>query len=156
VSDKVNNVLFVCSGNSGRSIMAESILGRLGNGLVRAYSVGSHPTGRVNSLALEELARRGYRTDGLTSKSWDEFQLVTSPPLDFVITVCGLVLRENPPRWPGNPKTMFWDFPAPGAVQGSDAQVRQAFCDVCTQIEESIKRFLCELQPLQEDSCVLH
>ncbi|MFL6672305.1 MAG: arsenate reductase ArsC [Massilia sp.] len=142
MNEKVRNVLFVCSGNSGRSIMAESILGQLGQGQFRAFSAGSHPTGRVNPLAIEQLALRGYPTRDLASKSWQRFLAPESLGMDFVITVCALAAREEQPCWPGNPETLFWRFRAPGAVQGSDQVVRQAFSDVCDVIEESIKLFV--------------
>lgn len=142
MNQKVRNVLFVCSGNSGRSVMAESILGRLGQGQFHAFSAGSHPTGRVNPLAIEQLARRAYPTRDLASKSTMLFLGPGAPKMDFVITVCALAAREIQPCWPGNPETLFWRFEAPGAVQGSDVVVRQAFSDVCDVIEESVKLFV--------------
>lgn len=138
----VKNVLFVCSGNSGRSIMAESILRKVGNHDFRAFSAGSHPTGIVNPLAIEELTRRRYPVDGLASKSWQAYLLPEAPEMDFVISVCALAARENQPSWPGAPRTLFWEFRSPGSEQGNDAAVRKAFSDVCGDIEQSVSRFV--------------
>lgn len=142
VSQKVYNVLFVCSGNSGRSIMAESIMSKLGEGRFNAFSAGSHPTWRVNPLALEELRRRGYQTTALASKSWNEFSRFDSPALDFVIGVCDNAAAEPQPYWPGHPVSIYWKFPSPGGVQGTDEEVRAVFNSVCQQIEESIMKFV--------------
>lgn len=136
------NVLFLSSGNSTRSIMAEAILKRLGGDRFCAFSAGSHPTGRVNPLALEQLHQRGYATDGLFSKSWSEFTSATAPPLGLLIGVCGKVVSERHPAWPGSPQQAYWNLPSPGTVQGSDAQVRAVFASVCTQIEEAIRALI--------------
>ena len=122
--------------------MAESILKQLGQGRFRAFSAGSHPTGRVNALAMEQLAMRGYPTHGLASKSWDAFLVPGSPVMDFVITVCAHAGREKQPLWPGNPQLLFWTFPDPGAVQGTDLAIRQSFSEVCDGIEQTLKQFL--------------
>ncbi|MES2898506.1 MAG: arsenate reductase ArsC [Pseudomonadota bacterium] len=139
---KLYNVLFVCSGNSGRSIMAESVLSRLGHGKFAAYSAGSHPISRINPLALEQLALTGFPTEGFRSKSWLEFTQASSPPLDFVITVCDLAGAQSQPNWPGNPICLAWHFIAPGAMQGTDLQVRQAFADVLKEIRSAVDQFV--------------
>jgi arsenate reductase len=138
---QVKNVLFVCSGNAGRSIMAESILSKLGQGRFQAFSAGSHPTGRVNALAIEQLALRGYPVAELRSKSWRQF-IDLGMPLDFVISVCDISAGQAQPEWPGNPILVHWNFRAPGAVEGSDQAIRQAFSTVCDQIENALKDFI--------------
>lgn len=138
----IYKVLFICSGNSGRSVMAEAMLAQLGGAQFEVHSAGTHPTGRVNPLALEELSRRGYSTADLGSKSWNDFARPGSPALDLVVTVCELAARETPPVWPGNPVTVLWRFPAPGAVQGSIGEVRAVFSSVCQQVEEAVKQLL--------------
>ncbi|HEY0488431.1 MAG TPA: arsenate reductase ArsC [Telluria sp.] len=138
----MKNVLFVCSGNSGRSIMAEAVLRKIGDHHFRAFSAGSHPTGMVNPLAIEELTRRGYPVDGLASKSWKRYLTPDALKMDFVISVCALAARENQPLWPGDPHTLFWTFRSPGSEQGNDAAVRKAFADVCSDIEQSVRRFV--------------
>lgn len=118
--------------------MAEAILRRVGGERFRAYSAGSHPTGRVNPLALEQLRMRGYPTDGLTSKSWADFASVDAPRLGLLIGVCGKVVNERHPAWPGQPLELYWNLPSPGTVQGSDAQVRAVFASVCAQLEAAM------------------
>jgi arsenate reductase (thioredoxin) len=142
VIQKVNHVLFVCSGNSSRSIMAESILRQLGSGRFNAYSAGTHPTGRVNPLSLEELRRRGYPTKALASKSWNHFSALDAVPLDVVITVCEKAATERHPSWPGSPINVCWKFQSPGSVQGTDKEVRAVFASVCQQIETALHAFL--------------
>lgn len=119
--------------------MAEAILNRLGGARFRAFSAGSHPTGMVNPLALEQLHQRGYALDGLASKSWSEFSGPGAPPLDLLIGVCGKVVGERRPAWPGSPLQAYWDLPSPGTVQGSDAQVRAVFASVCVQLEAAMR-----------------
>jgi arsenate reductase len=142
VNSKSINVLFVCSGNSGRSIMAEAILNSLGKGTFNAFSAGSHPTGRVNPFTVQELHRRGYSTVGLSSKSWTNFAAPESPRLDFVITVCANAAAELPPEWPGSPRKLKWIFRSPGEVAGELKDVRSAFEAVCGEIEIAIKEFI--------------
>jgi arsenate reductase len=121
------NVLFLCTGNSARSILAEQILNHRGRGRFRAFSAGSHPTGRVNPFAIDTLQRAKIPTDGLRSKPWDEFAVPGAVPLDFIFTVCDSAAGEVCPIWPGRPLTAHWGVPDPAAVQGSDDDKRKAF-----------------------------
>ncbi len=121
------NVLSLCTGNSARSILAEAYLNNAGHGKFRAYSAGSHPAGRVNPFALELLGKHRIDTEGLRSKSWDEFAAPGAPQLDFVFTVCDNAAGETCPFWPGQPVTAHWGVEDPAAVQGSDEQKRKAF-----------------------------
>lgn len=121
------NVLFLCTGNSARSIMAEAILNQIGGGRFRGHSAGSHPAGQVNPHALELLERNHYRTDGLRSKSWNEFALPDAPPMNFVFTVCDKAAGETCPFWPGQPMTAHWGVPDPAEVCGSEELIQRAF-----------------------------
>jgi len=123
----VYNVLFLCTGNSARSIMAEALLNHMGRGRFRAYSAGSHPTGRVNPFALAALERNHLPTEGARSKSWDEFAIAGAPPLHFVFTVCDRAAQEMCPIWPGQPMTAHWGVADPAAVEGTDQEKERAF-----------------------------
>ena len=138
---RVYNVLFLCTANSARSILAEQLLNAAGRGRFRAFSAGSHPGGRVNPLALEYLQAQGLPTAGLRSKSWDEFAQPGAPPLDFVFTVCDNAANEVCPIWPGQPVTAHWGLPDPAAVQGSDADKQKAFRDTFVALDRRIGLF---------------
>jgi len=139
---KTYNALFVCTGNSARSIMAECILQRLGQGRFKAYSAGSHPSGAVNVYAIELLKRLHYPTAGLRSKDWQEFAGPGAPPLDFVFTVCDQAAGEACPHWPGQPMTAHWGMPDPAAFVGSEAEKRALFADVYGRLYNRIAIFV--------------
>ena len=136
------NVLFLCTGNSSRSIMAEAILSDRGKLNITAYSAGSHPVGSVNPYALKQLERAGLASSGLRSKSWDEFAQAGAPPMDFVFTVCDNAAREICPVWPGQPITAHWGMPDPGATLGDAAKVERAFRDAFVALDRRIGLFL--------------
>ena len=136
------NVLFLCTGNSARSIMAEAILNQKGMPRFRAYSAGSHPTGQVRPEALRQLETAHLPTAGLRSKSWDEFAKPGAPRLDFVFTVCDNAAQEVCPVWPGQPMTAHWGVPDPAAVQGTAEQVQQAFREAFFLLDRRISLFL--------------
>lgn len=142
MSDKVYNVLFLCTGNSARSILAEAILNREGQGRFRAYSAGSFPKGRVHPCSIDVLNNLGYDTGGLRSKSWDEFAGAAAPQLDFVFTVCDNAAGEVCPIWPGHPMTAHWGIPDPAAVDGSAAEQHAAFFDAYRMLKNRIGLFL--------------
>ena len=137
------NVLFLCTGNSARSIMAEAILNAKRNPAFTAYSAGSHPSGTVRPEALRQLETAHISTTGLRSKAWDEFSLPGSPKLDFVFTVCDNAGKEVCPVWPGQPVTAHWGVPDPAAVQGTPEEVKRAFRDAFFILERRIGLFLC-------------
>ena len=136
------NVLFLCTGNSARSILAESIMNKLGKGRFRGFSAGSHPSGRVNPLALDLLKQLDFPTEGLRSKSWDEFAGMDGIYFDFVITVCDNAAGEACPVWPGHPVTAHWGIPDPAAVEGTAMQKKSAFSQAYKAMERRIKLFL--------------
>jgi len=136
------HVLFLCTGNSARSIIAESILRQAGAGRFVAYSAGSHPTGSVNPHALSYLQANRMPVDGLRSKSWDEFARAGATPLDFVFTVCDNAAGEVCPVWPGQPMTAHWGVPDPAAATGGDAEVRKAFADTGSILLRRIRLFV--------------
>ena len=141
MSDRPYNVLFLCTGNSARSILAESILNHRARGRFRAFSAGSHPKGAVHPLALALLERMGMSTEGLRSKAWDEFALTGAPLLDFVFTVCDNAAGEVCPVWPGQPMTAHWGQPDPAAVAGSDLENLNAFREAFRILERRIELF---------------
>lgn len=142
MAEPVYNVLFLCTGNSARSILAESLLNQLGKGRFRAYSAGSHPAGRVNPFALELLEKNHFPTSELRSKLWDEFAQPGSPQLDFVITVCDKAAGEVCPVWPGQPLSAHWGIPDPVLVEGSGEIKRHAFVDAMNQMQRRVSMFV--------------
>lgn len=140
--DRPYNVLFLCTGNSARSILSEAILNHLGGGRFRAFSAGSHPTGRVSPYALDLLTRLKLPTEGLRSKSWDEFAAPGAPPLDFVFTVCDNAAGEVCPYWPGQPMTAHWGIPDPAAVEGPEQAKVDAFRKAFRVMERRIGIFI--------------
>lgn len=136
------NVLFLCTGNSARSILAEACLNARGRGGFTGYSAGSHPTGKVNPFALEILARNRIDTSNLRSKSWDEFARPGAPRLDFVFTVCDNAAGEVCPIWPGQPMTAHWGVADPAAAEGTEGQKRKAFLRAFTELSTRINLFL--------------
>lgn len=143
MSPRVFNVLFLCTGNSARSILAEVAMNNLaiGRGTFRGHSAGSHPKGEVNPYTLELLRRSNISTEGLRSKSWDEFARPDAPRLDFVFTVCDQAAGEQCPYWPGQPMTAHWGMPDPAAVEGSHEQKLQAFADTFRVLRRRIELF---------------
>jgi arsenate reductase len=136
------NVLFLCTGNSARSILAEALLNHKGKPNFHAFSAGSHPTGRVNPLALKQLEVAGLSADGLRSKSWDEFAKPGAPQMNFVFTVCDNAAAEICPVWPGQPVTAHWGVPDPAAVVGTIDQMERAFRDAFVTLDRRIALFL--------------
>lgn len=147
MSEKLHNVLFVCTGNSARSIMAEGILNKLGAGRFKAWSAGSHPKGAVHPLAVEVLERLGMSQSDFRSKSWDEFTQPGAPELNFVFTVCDNAAGEVCPVWPGQPVTAHWGIYDPVAVDGSPERQRQAFNDVAQVLKRRIELMLALPEP---------
>ena len=141
MADRPYNVLFLCTGNSARSVLAEAILNHRGGGRFRGYSAGSHPVGRVNPFAIDLLRQANIATEGLRSKSWDEFAAPGAAPLDFVFTVCDNAAGEVCPMWPGQPMTAHWGLPDPAAVPGTDADKARAFRDTYVMLDRRISLF---------------
>ena len=139
MTGKVYNVLFICTGNSARSILAEGLLNELGRGRFKAYSAGSHPMGAVHPLALKELQNLRIPTDGFRSKAWEEFAAPDAPQMDFVFTVCDQAAGEVCPVWPGQPTTAHWGMPDPAAVEGSDDAKAKAFKDAAITMKRRLE-----------------
>lgn len=142
MTDRTYNVLFLCTGNSARSIIAECVLNRLGHPRFKAYSAGSFPKGEVNPYALQRLTVEGYEVSALRSKSWDEFTGTDAPEFDFVFTLCDSAAAETCPVWPGQPVTAHWGLPDPTAVQGREAVKHAAFADTLRMVSNRIRLFL--------------
>jgi len=142
MADKIYNTLFICTGNSARSIMAEVTLNHLGKDRFRAYSAGSHPRGEVHPLTLQVLGDKGYAIVGLRSKSWEEFARPGAPKMDFIFTVCDRAAGEVCPTWPGQPITAHWGFADPAAVEGDPAKKLKAFTNAQVLIANRIRTFL--------------
>jgi arsenate reductase len=142
MDNKIYNVLFICTGNSARSLMAEAIMNDLGKGHFRAYSAGSHPRGVVHPMTLEVLNHQGYDVGGLRSKSWTEFATSDAPAMDFIFTVCDQAAGEVCPAWPGQPVTAHWGFADPAAARGDQEQQLRAFTLAEFQITNRIRLFL--------------
>ena len=140
--DKIYNVLFLCTGNSARSILAEAILNRDGKGRFRVFSAGSQPKGEVNPYAMTLLRKSGYDTSAMRSKSWSEFAQPGAPKLDFVFTVCDNAAGEACPFWPGQPMTAHWGIPDPAAATGTEAEIGVAFNDAYRMLTRRIELFL--------------
>lgn len=142
MTDKIYKTLFICTGNSARSIMAEVILNHLGKDRFRAYSAGSHPRGEVHPLTLQVLTDKGYAIGGLRSKSWEEFARPDAPQMDFIFTVCDHAAGEVCPTWPGQPITAHWGFADPAAVVGDPAKQFKTFTNTQFQMANRIRTFL--------------
>ena len=142
MTERVRNVLFLCTGNSARSILGEALLNHRGQGRFRAFSAGSKPAGRVNPFALELLEANGIATAGLRSKSWAEFEDSPAIPLDIVVTVCDSAAKESCPIWPGQPINVHWGLPDPAAVEGSDEDKRRAFRDAYGKMQQRISKLM--------------
>jgi protein-tyrosine-phosphatase len=142
VPKKVLNVLFICTGNSARSIMAEAVLNRAGQGNFRAFSAGSQPKGQIHPYALDLLRRYHYDVSALHSKSWKEFAGPDAPKLDFAFTLCDTAAAETCPVWPGQPMTAHWGLPDPAAATGTEAEVRFAFADTMRMLTNRINIFV--------------
>lgn len=142
MANRIYNVLFLCTGNSARSILAESILNKDGAGRFRAFSAGSYPKGAVHPLALKVLAALDYPHDGFRSKSWDEFAVDGAPVMDFIFTVCDNAAGEACPVWPGHPMTAHWGIEDPAAVDGSDIEKERAFSDAARYMKSRVSAFI--------------
>lgn len=141
MADRTYNVLFLCSGNSARSILAEAILAQKGKGKFEAFSAGSHPKGKIHPYAIDLLKKLNFRTDNLRSKSWDEFAAENAPKMDFVFTVCDNAANEICPIWPGQPMTVHWGVADPAAAEGTEAERRLAFAEAYRMLRNRISAF---------------
>lgn len=142
MTDKVYNVLFLCTGNSARSIMAEALVTTMGKGRFRGFSAGSHPSGKVNPFAIEQIRSTNYAVDNLRSKSWDVFAAPNAPYMDFIITVCDNAAGETCPYWPGHPLSAHWGFEDPAAAEGTNEEKRAVFHKVFHQIMARVNTFV--------------
>lgn len=142
MTEKTYNVLFLCTGNSARSIMAEALVTTMSKGRFKGFSAGSKPGGKVNPFAIEQVKKTGYPVDNLRSKNWDEFAAPQAPHMDFIITVCDNAAGEACPIWPGHPATAHWGFEDPAAVEGSDEEKRAAFEKIFNQITTRMHAFV--------------
>ncbi len=140
--NRIFNVLFLCTGNSARSIIAEALLNRLGQGRFQGYSAGSHPRGEVQPMALDILRRSNHKVSELRSKDWQEFASPDAPKLDFVFTLCDQAAAESCPVWPGQPMSAHWGLPDPAAATGSDALIRLAYADAYRMLHNRIEIFV--------------
>jgi len=148
MSDRLYNVLFLCTGNSARSILAEAIMNKVGRGRFKAFSAGSEPKGEVHPFALDLLESLNFDTDFARSKSWDEFAGPDAPQMDFVFTVCGNAANETCPIWPGKPVSAHWGVPDPAAAEGTDAERHLAFAEAYRMLDRRISIFTA--LPLEE------
>lgn len=142
MTDKTYNVLFLCTGNSARSIMAEALVSTMGKGRFRGFSAGSHPGGTVNPFAIEQVMATGYPIENLRSKNWDEFTGPDTPHMNFIITVCDNAAGETCPIWPGHPLSAHWGFEDPAAVVGTDEEKREVFHRIFRQIMTRVNAFV--------------
>lgn len=142
MTEPTKNILILCTGNSARSILAEAIINRDGQGRFKAYSAGSYPSGRVNPFALDLLQREGFDTSQLRSKSWNEFATPDAPRMDFIFTVCDNAAGEVCPVWPGKPMTAHWGIEDPAAIEGSDEDKRRAFFQAFNRLQRRVALFL--------------
>ena len=142
MAERIYNVLFLCTGNSARSILGESIVNQLGQGRFRGFSAGSQPKGQVHPYSLDLLSSLRFPVDGLSSKSWDVFAAAGAPPMDFIFTVCDDAAGEACPAWPGQPMTAHWGVPDPAAAQGTEIERRAAFRQAFAALENRIRIFL--------------
>lgn len=142
MTERTYNVLILCTGNSARSIMAEALINTMGQGRFRAYSAGSHPTGKVNPFVIEKAQSVKYPTENLRSKSWDEFATPDAPKMDFIITVCDNAAGEMCPVWPGQPISAHWGFEDPAAVEGTDDQKRRVFDQTFRHMMNRVRLFV--------------
>lgn len=152
--DTIYNVLFLCTGNTARSIMAEALLATVGKGRFRTFSAGSHPAGTVHPLAIEQVRATGYPVDRLRSKSWDEFGAAGAPHMDFIFTVCDQAAGEACPHWPGHPVSAHWGFADPAACGGSEAEQRAMFQNIFRQILARVNVFASLPLPMLEKNAI--